>query len=184
MSSSVSFTPDQHSHDPVALREELITTLEHSNTQIEFLSAAATPLVSVALSASVLTFLSFQFFNNGKMLSTRFLAGLNIVMLLGMVFISLITQLMIHRARLRLARINHDLTVKKILECENFTAEQKQHLIYLSHFATKSQRTINRMQWLYNHGLFQLLYFFVATTITILIVITFGELPLQLASLS
>jgi hypothetical protein len=170
----------QHSHDPIALREELIDTLEHSNTQIEFLSVAATPLVSVALSASLLTFLSFQLFLNSDVLSTRLLAATNVVLLLCMVFISLIIQLMIHRARLRLARINHDLKIKAILECEQFTAEQKEHLIFLSHFAVKSQKTIDLIQWLYNRGLFRLLYAFIVTTIGILVVINIGEFLLLL----
>jgi hypothetical protein len=169
-----------HSHEAIALRKELLELLENSGTRIEFLSAAATPLVSVAMSASVLTFLSLQFFFSGTLLSTRLIAGINILMLLGLVFISLITQIMIHRARLRLARVNHDLNIKRILDKEQFNIDEHQVLIKLSHLAIKSRSTIDRVQWLYNHGLFQILYFFITLTVTGLIFITISEIPLRI----
>jgi hypothetical protein len=55
--SSDSYNLD-HSHEPKQLRQELLELLGNSNLKIEYLSAAATPLASVATSASVLTFLS------------------------------------------------------------------------------------------------------------------------------
>ncbi|MHA1994077.1 MAG: hypothetical protein ACW97Z_06025 [Candidatus Hodarchaeales archaeon] len=168
-----------HSHEAIALRKELLELLENASIRIEFLSAAATPLVSVATSASILTFLSIQFFFNGTLLSTRLIAGINILLLLSMVFISLITQIMIHRARLRLARVKHDLNIEKILDSDQFNSEEHQVLIKLSHLALKSRSTIDRVQWLYNHGLFQFLFLFITLTVAGLLVITISEIPLR-----
>ncbi len=131
------------------------------------------------MSASVLTFLSLQFFFSGTLLSTRLLAGVNILMLLCMVFISLITQIMIHRARLRLARVKHDLNIEKILDQDHFNEKEHQVLIKLSHLAIKSRSTIDRVQWLYNHGLFQILYILISLTVVGLILITISEIPLR-----
>ena len=86
---------------------------------------------------------------------------------------------MIHRARLRLARVKHDLNIQKILECDEFTAEEHQILIKLSHLAHKSRSTIDRVQWLYNHGLFQILYLFITLTVTGLVLVTLSEIPLR-----
>ena len=63
-----------HTHDPIALRNELLERIQNGDLRIEFLITAATPLVSVAMSASVLTFLSLQFYLNGSLFSTRLLA--------------------------------------------------------------------------------------------------------------
>ena len=171
-----------HTHNPNALRDELLERIEHSDLRIEFLGTAATPLVSVAMSASVLTFLSLQFFLNGSLFSTRLLAGINIIFLLIMVFISLITQVMIHRARLRLSRVKHDLKIQNLLDCEEFSSEMHEQLIFLSHLALGSQKTINFIQWMYNHGLFRLLYALITITVIVLIFITLSEIPLQLQS--
>ena len=51
-----------HTHNPIVLRDELLELIKHGDLRIEFLGTAATPLVSVAMSASVLTFLSLQFY--------------------------------------------------------------------------------------------------------------------------
>ncbi len=166
-----------HSHEALALRSELLELLNLSGSRIEYLSAAVTPLVSVAMSASVLTFLSLQFFFNGQLLSTRIIAGLNILILLCLVFISLITQIMIHRARLRLARINHDLKIEKILDKDHISKEEHQILIRLSHLARKSRGTIDQVQWLYTHGLFLILYVLISITVTGLFLITLSEIP-------
>ncbi|MHA2092172.1 MAG: hypothetical protein ACW98K_15070 [Candidatus Kariarchaeaceae archaeon] len=172
-----------HTHDPFVLRDELLELIKHGDLRIEFLGTAATPLVSVAMSASVLTFLSLQFYFNGSLFSTRLLAGINIILLLIMVFISLITQVMIHRARLRLSRVKHDLKIQKLLDCEEFTSEMNNQLVFLSHLALGSQKTINSIQWMYNHGLFRLLYALITITVTVLIIITLSEIPLQLQSI-
>ena len=165
-----------HIHDPIALRTELLEIIKHGDLRIEFLGTAATPLVSVATSASVLTFLSLQFFFNGSLFSTRLFAGINIIFLLLMVFISLITQVMIHRARLRLSRVKHDLKIKKLLDCEEFSNEEHNQLVFLSHLALSSQKTINSIQWMYNHGLFRLLYALITISVTILIFIILSEI--------
>ena len=86
---------------------------------------------------------------------------------------------MIHRARLRLARVKHDLNIKKILDCEQFNDEEHQELVKLSHLARKSRSTIDRVQWLYNHGLFQILYLFISLTVVGLILVTLSEIPLR-----
>ena len=169
-----------HIHDPIVLRKKLLELIKYGDLQIEFLGTAATPLVSVAMSASVLTFLSLQFFFNGSLFSTRLLAGINIIFLLLMVFLSLIIQIMIHRARLRLSRVKHDLKIQKLLDCEEFSTEEHNQLIFLSHLALNSQKTIISIQWMYNHGLFRLLYALITITVTILIFITLSEIPLQL----
>jgi hypothetical protein len=169
-----------HTHNPTQLRDELLEIIKYGDLRIEFLGTAATPLVSVAMSASVLTFLSLQFFFNGSLFSTRLLAGINIIFLLLMVFISLITQVMIHRARLRLSRVKHDLRIQKLLECEEFNNEMHDQLVFLSHLALSSQKTINSIQWMYNHGLFRLLYALITITVTVLIFITLSEIPTQI----
>ena len=169
-----------HAHDPIALREELLELIKYGDLRVEFLGTAATPLVSVATSASVLTFLSLQFFFNGSLFSTRLLAGINIIFLLSMVFISLIVQVMIHRARLRLSRVKHDLKIQKLLDCEEITPEMRNQLVFLSHLASQSLKTINAIQWLYNNGLFRLLYALITITVTVLVFITLSEIPLQL----
>ena len=93
--------------------------------------------------------------------------------------ISLITQIMIHRARLRLARVKHDLNIEKILDRDHYTEKEHQLLIKLSHLAIKSRSTIDRVQWLYNHGLFQILYILISLTVVGLIFITISEIPLR-----
>ncbi|MFX0183138.1 MAG: hypothetical protein ACFE95_08670 [Candidatus Hodarchaeota archaeon] len=169
-----------HSHDPKRLRQELLLLLGNSSLKIEYLSAAATPLASVATSASVLTFLSLQLFINGYQRHTRLFAGLNIILLLFMVFISLFTQIMIYRAKLRLSRVNHDLKVDDILECEEFTPEQHSHLIHLSHLASEGTKTTDRIQWLYTHGLFRVLYAFIFISVLLLIFLTLTEIPFRI----
>jgi hypothetical protein len=180
LSSELEFHLKDHSHDPLAIKNELIDLLGNSRTRIEFLTAAATPLFSVATSASVLTFLSLQLFINGSTKTIRLLAGINIIFLLFMVFIALVTQVMIHRARLRLARVNHDLQIQEILDKEQLSPEEIEQLLSLSHLALKSQSTINRIQWLYNNGLFRLLYFFIAMTVSVLILLVINEIIIQL----
>jgi len=97
-----------------------------------------------------------------------------------MVFISLVTQVMIHRARLRLSRVKHDLKIQKLLDCEEFSAEEHDQLVFLSHLALNSQKTIISVQWMYNHGLFRLLYALITITVMILIFIIVSEIPIQL----
>jgi ABC-type multidrug transport system fused ATPase/permease subunit len=180
MKRSIDSYNKDHSHEPKQLRKELLELLRNSSLKIDYLSAAATPLASVATSASVLTFLSLQLFVNGYQRHTRFIAGLNIILLLFMVFISLITQIMIYRAKLRLARVNHDLKGDEILECENFTPEQHSRLVYLSHLASKGTKTTDRIQWLYTHGLFRVLYAFIFISVFLLIFLTLIEIPFRI----
>ncbi|MHA1971502.1 MAG: hypothetical protein ACTSW1_00835 [Candidatus Hodarchaeales archaeon] len=171
-----------HSHDPETLRTELIETLEHLKLRIEYLSAAATPLASVATSSSVLTFLSLQLFMNGYYQLTRLLAGFNIVLLLFMVFISLISQVMIYRARLRLNRVNHDLTIINILDKKEFSVQESKRLVHLSHLAEDSTKTMDRIQWLYVHGLFNVLYAFISLSVFLLITLILLEIPFRIES--
>ncbi len=86
---------------------------------------------------------------------------------------------MIHRARLRLARVKHDLNIEKILDRDQFNSKEHQVLIKLSHLALKSRSTIDRVQWLYNHGLFQFLFLFITLTVAGLLLITISEIPLR-----
>jgi hypothetical protein len=180
MSSDINERIKRHSHDVEGLKKELIDILENAEIRVEFLSAAATPLASIATSSSILTFLSLQFFFNSSQKFTQILTGINILILLSLVFISLIIQVMIHRARLRIARIKLDLELTNILENEGLTGKLKDQLIKLSHFALKSQGTIDRVQWLYNHGLFRLLYVLISLTVVILMYITINEIGLLL----
>ncbi|WP_455462898.1 hypothetical protein, partial [Candidatus Hodarchaeum mangrovi] len=143
----------KHSHDPIELRKELLQLLDISSHRIDYLTTAATPLASVATSASILTFLSLQLFLNGINTLTQFLAGINILFLLLMVFISLMTQVMIYRAKLRLSRVNHDLNISKILDQASISLDDQKRLRNLSHLARKSISTIDRIQWMYTHGL-------------------------------
>jgi len=175
----ISLSDKFHSHDPETLRTELIKTLDHLKLRIDYLSAAATPLASVATSSSVLTFLSLQLFMNGNYPFTRLFAGINIILLLSMVFISLISQIMIYRARLRLNRVNHDLTIINILNKKEFSDQEKKRLIHLSHLAEDSTRTMDRIQWLYVHGLFRILYTFISITVFLLIILILIELPFR-----
>ncbi|MHA2093330.1 MAG: hypothetical protein ACW98F_01660 [Candidatus Hodarchaeales archaeon] len=91
----------------------------------------------------------------------------------------MITQIMIHRARLRLARVKHDLNIEKILDRAEFNDKEHQVLVKLSHLARESRSTIDRIQWLYNHGLFQILYIFISLTVAGLIFVTLSEIPLR-----
>lgn len=176
MQSNIDEMIKRHSHDVQTLKKELSDILDNAKIRVEFLSAAATPLASIATSSSVLTFLSLQFFFNSSINFTKFLLGINILLLLSMVFISLIIQVMIHRARLRIARVRLDLELTKILENEDYVNKNKDQLINLSHFALQSQGTINKVQWLYNHGLFNLLYILISITVIILMFITLNEI--------
>jgi len=169
-----------HSHDPNQLRQELVELLASYNLKIEYLSVAATPLATIATSASILTFLSVQLFLNSLQPVTRLLAGINITFLLIMVFISIFFQMVIYRAKLRLARVSHDLKSQGILECEKFTSDQHSHLIKLSHLAQNGTKTIDRIQWLYTHGLWRLLYAFLIICISLLILLILSEIPLRI----
>ncbi|MFX1507516.1 MAG: hypothetical protein ACFFDC_15640 [Promethearchaeota archaeon] len=110
-----------HSHKPDHLRQELVALLTNYNLKTDHISVAATPLSTIATSATILTFLSIQLFMNSLNSVSRLLAGINVIFLLIMVFISLLLQMMIYRAKLRLAWVNHDLKSQEILECEYFT---------------------------------------------------------------
>jgi hypothetical protein len=166
-----------HSHDPKKLRQELLELLQNYGVQIEFLSAAASPLASIATSTSVLTFVSLQLFFNGIQSLTRILAGFNILLLLIMVFVSLFTQIVIYRAKIRLARVNHDLKTKGILECEEFSDQEVAQLIQLSHLAQNASKIIDRIQWLYLHGLFRVFYAVLTICIGLLIYLVLSEIP-------
>lgn len=169
-----------HSHDPNQLRQELVKLLASYNLKIEYLSVAATPLATIATSASILTFLSVQLFLNSFQPVTRLLAGINIIFLLLMVFTSILFQMVIYRAKLRLARVSHDLKSQGILECEKFTDDQHSHLIKLSHLAQNGTKTIDRIQWLYTHGLWRLLYAFLILCVFLLILLILSEIPLRI----
>jgi len=169
-------THESHSHDPEIIRQDLCQLLDTYSLKVEYLSAASAPLNSVATSTSVLTFLSMLLFLNSSQLITRLIAGLNIVLLLLMVFTSLITQIMINSAKLRLARINHDRSAY-----DEFKTADQSILIRLSHLAQKSSKVIDRIQWLYvNAQLFRILYLFLIATVSILILLIFSELLLQI----
>ena len=106
-----------HTHDPETLRNELCQLIDSYKPKVEYLSAAGAPLTSIATSTTILTFVSVQLFlRNGSPPIFKLLAGLNIILLLFMAFISLIIQIMIANAKLRFARIAHDR-----LEYEDFT---------------------------------------------------------------
>lgn len=168
-----------HSHNPNQLRQELVKLLDSYNLKIEYLSVAATPLATIATSASILSFLSVQLFLNSLQSVTRLLAGINIIFLLLMVLSSIFFQIMIYRAKLRLARVSHDLKTQGILECEEFTNDQYSHLIRLSHLAQNGTKTIDRIQWLYTHGLWRLLYTFLILCVLLLILLILSEIPLR-----
>ena len=170
----------KHSHDPVELRNELLQLLDISSLRIDYLTTAATPLASIATSASVLTFLSLQLFLNGTHNFTQFMAGINILFLLCMVFISLLTQIMIYRAKLRLSRVNHDLKISKILDKSSISLGDQKILLNLSHLARKSISTIDQIQWMYTHGLFRILYTFITITVSLLIFLIIIEIPFHL----
>ena len=172
-----------HSHDSNQLRQDLVELLDSYNLKIEYLSVAATPLATIATSASILTFLSVQLFLNSLQSVTRLLAGINIIFLLLMVLTSIVFQIVIYRAKLRLARVNHDLKSQGILECEEFTNDQHSHLIKLSHLAQNGTKTIDRIQWLYTHGLWRLMYTFLILCVFLLILLILSEIPLRVLSL-
>lgn len=169
---------NSHSHDPEIIRKDLCQLLDTYSLKVEYLSAASAPLNSVATSTSVLTFLSMLLFLNSSQYFTRLLAGLNIILLLLMVFTSLITQIMINSAKLRLARINHDRS-----EYDDFKTADPSILIRLSHLAQKSSKVIDRIQWLYVNGLFRVLYLFLIITVSILILLILLEIPMRLQSI-
>ncbi len=107
---------------------------------------------------------------------------MNIIFLLVIVFISLFFQIMIYRAKLRLSRVNHDLKSQGILECEEFSDEQYSHLIKMSHLAQSGIKTIDRIQWLYIHDLWRILYAFLIICISLLILLILSEIPFRLQS--
>ena len=51
---------------------------------------------------------------------------------------------------------------------------------HINNSKLNSQKTIISIQWMYNHGLFRLLYALITITVTVLIFITLSEIPLQL----
>jgi hypothetical protein len=168
-----------HSHKPDQLRQELVALLTNYNLKTDHISVAATPLATIATSATILTFLSIQLFLNSLNSGSRLLAGINVIFLLIMVFISLLLQMMIYRAKLRLAWVNHDIKAQGILECEDFTPEQHTYLIKMSHIAQKGSQMVDRIQWLYFHGLWRLLYAFLIVCVSLLILLILTEIPLR-----
>ncbi len=169
-----------HSHKPDQLRQELVALLANYNLKIDHISVAATPLATIATSATILTFLSIQLFMNSLQSMSRLLAGINIIMLLFMVFISLLLQMMIYRAKLRLAWVNHEIKAQGILKCKEFTPEQHKYLVKMSHIAQKGSKMIDRIQWLYFHGLWRLLYAFLIICVSLLILMILTEIPLRI----
>ncbi|MHA2305398.1 MAG: hypothetical protein ACXACU_08385 [Candidatus Hodarchaeales archaeon] len=167
-----------HSHEPEKLKNELIELLSNYNNKIEYLSASATPLASIATSSSILTFVSLQLFLNGSKAGIRLVAGGIIIFLLIIVLTSLITQTMIYRAKLRFARVNFELA-------EGVTTsqmDQKTHsrLIHLSHLADSAVKTIDRIQWLNVHVFFRLFYTFLTICVSLLIGLILLELPFRI----
>jgi hypothetical protein len=173
---------EKHSHEPEYLKQELVELLSNYNNKIEYLTASATPLSSIATSSSILTFISLQLFLNASQTVIRFLAGCNIIFLLIVVFTSLITQLMIYRAKLRFARVNFELAegVTDKLDEESTQEEVLSRLIHLSHLANKAVRTIDRIQWLNIHVFFRLFYIFLTFCVSLLILLIFAETPFRL----
>jgi len=171
-----------HSHEPEQIKNELIELLSNYNNKIEYLSASATPLASVATSSSILAFVSLQLFLNGSKPETRLLAGGNIIFLLVIVFTSLITQIMIYRAKLRFARVNFELAEGVIEKAEGSSLNGKIHsrLIYLSHLANSAVKTIDRIQWLNIHVFFRLFYIFLTICVSLLIFLIILEIPFRI----
>ncbi|MFX0085153.1 MAG: hypothetical protein ACFFAU_05735 [Candidatus Hodarchaeota archaeon] len=172
----------EHSHEPKYLKQELVELLSNYNNKIEYLTASATPLSSIATSSSILTFISLQLFLNGSQTEIRILAGCNIILLLTIVFTSLITQLMIYRAKLRFARVNFELAegVTDKIEDKSVHKEVHSRLIHLSHLANKAVRTIDLIQWLNIHVFFRLFYIFLTFCVSLLILLIFTEIPFRL----
>ena len=171
-----------HSHVPEQLKNELIELLSNYNNKIEYLTASATPLASVATSSSILAFVSLQLFLNGSKPETRLLAGGNIIFLLVIVFTSLITQIMIYRAKLRFARVNFELAEGVIEKAEGSSLNEKIHsrLIHLSHLANSAVKTIDLIQWLNIHVFFRLFYIFLTICVSLLIFLIILEIPFRI----
>ncbi len=171
-----------HSHEPEQLKNELIKLLSNYNNKIEYLSASATPLASVATSSSILTFVSLQLFLNGSKPETRLLSAGNIIFLLVIVFTSLITQIMIYRAKLRFARVNFELADGVFEKAEGSNLNRKFHsrLIHLSHLVNSAVRTIDRIQWLNIHVFFRLFYLFLTISVSLLIFLIISELQFRI----
>ena len=74
-----------HSHKPDQLRQELVALLENYNLKTDHISVAATPLATIATSATILTFLSIQLFMNSLNSVSRLFARINVIFLLIMV---------------------------------------------------------------------------------------------------
>lgn len=171
-----------HSHEPEQLKNELIKLLSNYNNKIEYLSASATPLASVATSSSILTFVSLQLFLNGSKPETRLLSAGNIIFLLVIVFTSLITQIMIYRAKLRFARVNFELAEGVVDKAEGSSLNEKNYsrLIHLSHLANSAVKTIDRIQWLNIHVFFRLFYIFLTVCVSLLIFLIIYEIPFRI----
>lgn len=169
-----------HLHDKKNLREELKAIIRTSREKVDYLSSGAQPLTTIATSTSVLTIVSLQLLLNGSEWFIKIFGGILIFLLLSLTLMSLLIRLMISRARLRFSRVQFDLQETGLLECEEFSGEQKNHLIRLSHLARKGGKTIDRIQWLYIHGLWNLIYMMLIV-IFILMILTIGlELNLRL----
>ena len=171
-----------HSHEPEQLKNELIELLSNYNNKIEYLSASATPLASVATASSILAFVSLQLFLNGSIPLIRLLAGGNIIFLLIIVFTSLITQMMIYRAKLRFARVNFELAEGFIQKAEGSNVKKISHsrLIHLSHLADSAVKTIDKIQWLNIHVFFRLFYIFITVCVSLLIFLIISEIPFRI----
>ncbi len=70
------------------------------------------------------------------------------ILLLMIVFTSLITQLMIYRAKFRFTRVNFELAevVTEKIDEENVHKKIHSRLVHLSHLANKAVRTIDLIQ--------------------------------------
>lgn len=153
-----------NSHDIGTIRNDLCSLLDNYAPKIEYLTAAAVPLNSIATSASILTFLSLMLFLNGQVGMTRFITGVNVIILLIMVALTLGIQLGISSAKLRFTRINHDRSA-----FDDFVNAKEAHLFRLIHIAENSSKILDRIQWLYLNGLFKVLYGFLGITVSLLI---------------
>ena len=169
-----------HLHDKVSLREELKANIRTSREKIDYLASGAQPLATIATSTSVLTIVSFQLLLNGSEWYIKIMGGFLIFFLLSLTFLSLIIRLMISRARLRFSRVQFDLQETGLLECEELSEEQERHLLRLNHLARKGGKTIDRIQWLYIHGLWNLIYGMLAIIFVLMLVAIGLELNLRL----
>ncbi len=152
--------------DDEEISETIHDLTHHHLEKAAYLSDAAVPLATIATSTSALTITSVLLLLNEASSEIRYLAGINIIILIITLTLAIVIQILVFRAKFRISRVQYHFTRKHYLERDltKLTREMERELRSLLHLVRNANRSMKHVEWLYHHLLWR---FFYVTLITV-----------------